>query len=80
MLLGRTSKDPFKHPVLAGEHVNRHQGCGEAGSDVTSVVMGVLEGRWWRKGMSGNSIIIFRGLNMADCRACDKELSAAEPH
>lgn len=41
---------------------------------MTSVVMGgaVLEGRWWGKGLSGNAIIIFRGLNMADCHAGDK--------
>lgn len=34
--------------------------------------MGALEGRQHWKGMSANSIIIFRGLNMADCHACDK--------
>lgn len=39
---------------------------------MTSVVMGVLEGRQGRKRMSGNSIIIFRGLDMANCHACDK--------
>ena len=34
--------------------------------------MGALEGRQRWKGMSANSIIILRGLNMADCHACDK--------
>lgn len=31
-----------------------------------------MEGRRLWKGMSANSIIILRGLNMADCHACDK--------
>ncbi len=35
--------------------------------------MGALAERRRWKGMSANSIIILRGLNMADCHACDKE-------
>lgn len=74
MLLCHTIQHTDRHPIPGGEDAEQTQGRrgAEAGSYVTSVVMWALEGRRRYKGMSANSIIILRGLNMADCHGCDK--------